>query len=255
MFPDPKHHVKANRVSHYRLQYQTRRDMFAALDEMHRCRANGKLQKLIKIAEHELGMHYQIKSENLMPRRSEFTEEICNLVALAHLDKLKLPQSNTPLSSLEQLASIFRVSIDDKNAVVPYVFGVQSTYRDPAEPDTSFLVFKENINRLEKRLKYSTMSIERCHLYHEMGKQNLTQSKYDEARNFARRMMQQANGVSCLWQFLSQLLIVRADVMQKNFVKINMSLRTAHDLLNGFNNVELCRVIDTALEACDSREI
>lgn len=249
MFPDPKQKARANDVSKFRMQYQTRRDMFTALDAMHDYRARGKLEKLIKIAEYELGVRYQITSERIMPRKKEFTVEICNLIGLAHLDKLRRPQSCERLSDLEVLASIFDVSVADKNVAVPYVFGNQSTYRDPGEPDKSFLVFKRNINRLEERIKHSKMPIEKCHLYHEMGKQNLTQIKYDETRSFARKIIDEANDAgSYLWAFIGQILMCRADVMQKNFIRINDSLKALAKMVNVFENPELNDVVEACLE-------
>lgn len=249
MYPDPKQMAKANKISKFHLQYQTRREMFTALDEMHECRANGKLKKLIKIAEHELGVHHQIKSEKLMPRKREFSLEICNLIGLAHLDKLKLPRNHAQLSGLELLASIMNVSVADKNAVVPYVFGDQSTYRDPAEPNTSFLVFKQSINRLEERLKCSFMKLEKCHLHHEMGKENLKQNNFDETRGFARKVIDGARDASSLiWEVLGQILICRADVKQKNYVKINDSLKMAIKTVDGIADPALSDVISLAVE-------
>jgi hypothetical protein len=109
MFPDPRQKEKANRTSQFRMQYQTRRDMFTALEEMHECRTSGKLEKLIKIAERKRGMLFQIKSDKLMPRKMKFTEEFCNLIGLANLDYLEMPQNSALLSNLQQLASIFDV--------------------------------------------------------------------------------------------------------------------------------------------------
>lgn len=249
MFPDPKQKEKAKRDIKYRMQYHTSREISNALDEMLECRRSGKLKKLIKIAERELGVHHQIKSNEMMPRKKEVAAEICNLIGLAHLDKLNLPQNYAQLSGLELLASILKVSLANKYAVVPYVFGDQKTYRDPGEPDTSFLEFKANIKRLENRLKYASMPIEKCHLWHEMGKQNLTQTKFDESRSFARKVIDEAHDAgSYLWEFLGRILVCRADVMQKNLIKINGSLKAAEKLVPTFENPDLADAISTAIE-------
>lgn len=221
--------------------------MFTALDKMHRMRDEGNLRKLIEIAEHELGFHYQITPEALMPRKNEFTTEICNLIGLAYLDRLKMP-SHIRDEGLFFLAQVFEVSIEGKKEALPYIFGQQSTYRDPAEPDTSFLVFKTNINRLESRVKYSKISTEKCYLYHEMGRFNLKQSKFDESRNFGRKIIDEAETIgNYLWKFLGQILIVRADVMQKNFFKIIESLTSALTMVDIFRNADLSNLIEKCL--------
>lgn len=249
MLPDPKHKEKTNRINKFRMQYQTRRDMFKALDEMLKCRVDGKLKKLIEIAEQELGVHYQIKPLKIMPRKIEFLMEICNLIGLAHLDKLKLPGNREQMDNLGQLAAIFNVSLVNKHAAVPYVFGDQSTYRDPAQADPAFLIFKENVNRLEERMKFASMPIEKCHLYHEMGKQNLKQNKYDETRSFARKVIDESRDAgSALWEFLGQVLMCRADVCQKNYFRVVESLQTALTMVDGLHNSELKAVIEEALK-------
>lgn len=231
------------------MQYQTRRNMFLALDAMHRMRARGKLEKLIKIAEQELGVHYQIKSSKLMPRKEEFTTEICNLIGLTHLDRLVIPQNSSQMGALELLGTIFEVSVADKKVVVPYIFGEQSTYRDPAKPDTSFLVFKRNIARLEDRLKQARMPIERGYLYHEMGKYNLKQINYEECRNFARKVIDEAAAASSyLWGFLGRILICRAFLMQKNVLEINENLKISLIAAQPFQNTELNRVVESCVE-------
>lgn len=238
---------EANRILKFRMQYKTRREMFTALEQMHQMRTDGKLNKLIEIAEHELGFHFQIKSEVLMPRKREFTTEICNLIGLAYLDKLKIP-NHFESKDLKFLAKVFEVSSNQgRKKTVSYIFGNQSTYRDPAEPDTSFLVFKKNIHKLENRLKSSTMPIERCYLYHEMGKLNLKQNKLIETRNFGKKIIDESEMIgNFLWAFLGQILLVRADVMQKNVFKINGALTKAYEMVKVLQN----KTLETLLEDC-----
>jgi hypothetical protein len=69
MFPDPAVKENWKQVSRYRLQYQTRRAMFTALEEMLECRKRGDLAKLIKMVEREIDVRYQIKSSKVMTER------------------------------------------------------------------------------------------------------------------------------------------------------------------------------------------
>lgn len=233
------------------MQYQTRRDMFLALDEMHKMRASGKLEKLIKIAENELGYHYQIKSDKLMCRKTEFIAEICNLIGLAHLDRLKRPLGWEKMSGQEQLAGAFEVSIVDKKPSVPYVFGDQSTYRDPGKPDTSFLWFKRNLTRIEGRLKQAQHPIEKCHLYHEMSRFNMKQNNFEESRSFSRKIIDEAeNAGSVLWKFLARISICRAFLMQKNFLETCENLKAAKTFVSAFGLPELSDVIEWCVKVC-----
>lgn len=249
MFSSPEHRDAVKRVTKLRMQIQTQRDTSAALKNIRKLRCEGKLRKLIEIAEHELGFHFQIKPEALMPRRNEITEEICNLIGLAYLDRLKMP-THIRDGGLANLAEVFEVSIDNKRVAPPYIFGQRSTYRDPAQPDTSFLVFKANMNRLESRVKFSTMAVEKCYLYHEMGRFNLRQSKFDESRKFGRKIIDEAEmmGRSYLWKILGQILIVRANVMQRNYIKIHESLIAAQTTVIKFGNNDLTNLLENCIK-------
>lgn len=251
-FPDPKQKAKADEIRKFRLQNQTSRAMFKALEEMIELRAKGELKKLIKIAEHELAYHVQIKPECLMPRKKEFQNELCNLIGLAHLDKLKLPQRGFQSEGFQLLADIFRVSFIKKQAAVPFVFGDQTTYRDEDAPDVMFLSFKKNIGRLEECLKCASIAIEKCHWYHEMGKQNLKQNKHEATRRFARKVINEAHDAgSYLWKFLGHILICKADVAQKNAIKINESLKAAQGMVEVFENPELADYVAKASKVCE----
>lgn len=244
MFTNVQHKEKYLRTNLMRDKYRTCRDMFIALDKMTELRKIGKLKDLINVAEYELGTHYQIKSDKVMPRKNEFVKEISNIIGLAHVDKLKWCPSYENFKEVKLLAKIFNVNIEDKNFKMPYKFGVQKTYQDPGEPDTSFLVFKKNVNRLEDRLKNSRIPLERCHLYHELGKQNLTQSKYDEVRNFAKKVIAESRNCSRLWEFLGVILVCRADIMQQNKTKFLDSVAIAIDIAAQFNNESLNEILN-----------
>jgi len=247
MYTSRKHKENFQQMAKFHSQYQARRDMFNALDKLHKHRKEGNLKALICIAEHELGYNYQVKSEKIIPRKNEFITEICNLIGLAHLDKLKLPHDWEYRRGLQVLAKVFSVSLAKKNETVPYVFGVQSTYRDPGEPDTSFLQFKDNIHRLDERMKLASLPIEKWHLYHELGKENLRQSKFDEARAFARKIMDES-GENYLWRFVGKMLMLRADVKQINYARIVESLERALVIVELFQNPRLTETVKALLK-------
>lgn len=253
MISDPKRQRKVNKVNQYRLQYKLRNEMFDALSEIRQCRDDGKLNKLIKIADYELGTRYRVHAPELIPRRDEFTVDICNYIALAHIDVItKLPIESVISSSENndnaKLTKIFNIDVRNKH-VVHYKFGVYSTYRDPAEPDTSFLTFKQNTALLEQRLNQrSVLVIEQCHLLHEMGRENLKQQRADEARNYGKKVVESADGVSHLWMFLGHMMVCRADVLQKKHDKVKETLIDAIGLVHVFKSDKLKHVLDATMK-------
>jgi hypothetical protein len=228
--------------------------MLSALENIRKYRAIGELDKLIKIAEHELGERFRIYSPKLIPLKNDFIADICNYIALGHIDKLTKLSTKITTASYDDYGILMKIfELPLRPIAIPYLFGDQNTYRDPAEPDMSFLVFKNNINRLERRLEQQPMlRIERCHLYHEMGRENLKQQRIDEARTYGRRIVTEAQGVSYFWIFLGYVMICRADVLQKLFKKAHETLTDAFQMIDIFKSDELKCVIATALEVSHS---
>lgn len=234
------------------MQYKIRREMFTALEDVQACYVEKRLEDLIKIAEGELGVRYRIHPSYLMPRRNEFIIEICNYIALAHFDdiikSLSLLNSND-YEDYDILKKLLGIYWETKNIFKPYVFGDQSTYRDPAEPNTSYMTFYNKIVRIERRLSQKPMlKIERCHLLYEMGRANLEQLRPDEAREIGEKIVENAEGVSYLWLFLGKLTISRADILQKQFKDAVKVMEDVVSMVDIFKSQELKMVIEHAFE-------
>ncbi|XP_070504220.1 uncharacterized protein [Chironomus tepperi] len=244
---------KWDRTAKFRMQYKIRREMFLALEKIQSCYVDKRLEDLIKIAEGELGVRYRIHPSNLMPRRNEFILEICNYIALAHFDDI-IKSSSLLLNShdcdnYDLLKKLLCIYWETKNIFKPYVFGDQSTYRDPAEPNTSYMTFRNKIIRLERRLSQKPMlQIERCHLLYEMARANLEQLRPNEAREFGEKVVEEADNVSYMWLFLGKLTIARADILQKQFKDAVNSMENVISMVDIFKSQELKMVIEHAFE-------
>lgn len=260
MYRNEKYRMKVCALRSYRNCQRLCRAVFTAMREMIRWREEGKLKNLIEVAEFELGERFQVHSNKLIPRKNEFTIKICNYIALAHLDKLlnqSLLEDSAKIldasadENYKRLGVLFGVQTRNQNVIVSYIFGDQSTYSDPAESETIsiFNTFKENIARLGNRLRQTPMlPIEKCHLLYEMGRANLNQQLIEETRNYGRRVVEMSENVSHLWSFLGYVLVVRAEILQKNFKRIQDSLNEASKKLDVLNIDKLRMVMNEAKE-------
>ncbi|KAL7020132.1 hypothetical protein ACKWTF_011384 [Chironomus riparius] len=243
---------KWDKTSKFRMQYKIRREMFTALEDIQACYVEKRLEDLIKIAEGELGVRYRIHPSYLMPRRNEFIVEICNYIALAHFDDII--KSSTLVNShdyedYDLLKKLLGIHYETKSIFKPYVFGDQSTYRDPAEPNTSYMTFRNKIVRLERRLSQKPMlKIEQCHLLYEMARANLEQLRPDEAREIGEKMVEEADSISYLWLFLGKLTICRADILQKQFKDAGKGMNDVVSMVDIFKSQKLKMVIEHAFE-------
>ena len=234
-----------------RIRHQTLRDQLNQLEKIQKLRESRNLKNLVRYVEIVLGHYYQIKTDKEMPRKDEFVAIICQQVGRAHLDPLKLPNNLENIKKSEQLQKIFLTPSSEKVDSVAYVFGDMKTYQDPEKGDAPFIEFKRKLTYLENRLSHSTLRIERCHLYHEMAKQNLAQFKFDEVRTFGRKIIDEARKLgenNLVWHLLGVVIQIKADIMQNNKVKILEDLQTAREVVAEMEDQELAELFEKSFE-------
>jgi hypothetical protein len=74
----------------FRIQHETRRDFFNQLDHLKKLRKHGQLNSIVEFAEGLLEKYYEVKTLRVLPRKMEFINEICSVVALAYADTIKV---------------------------------------------------------------------------------------------------------------------------------------------------------------------
>lgn len=231
MFPYEEGRKKHREVTHFRNQLKVRDEMFCQLRKLKKLRVNGELTKVVNYAEEILSTFYQITPDKLMPIKERFLTEICNLIGLAHLDKIKFKADykNVPLQ--HRLKYIFNVPFIEKKRV-KYVLGDINTYTNPAEPDHEAIKTKLKIDTIEDRLKHCRFNLERCHLYHELAKTNVREKKFEEIRKFSRKVIEEANRTNnLLWVFLGLYMICKGDIIQSNLEMVVNTLNEAQKIV------------------------
>lgn len=77
----------------YRVEYQTRRDCYRILNEVRKLRRDGDIDKLSDYVENAMSTYIELKTQQTLPWKFEFINEVYNTVALAHIDKRSVPQN------------------------------------------------------------------------------------------------------------------------------------------------------------------
>lgn len=244
----------------YRSRCRLCRTILMAMREMVRWREEGKLENLIKVADFELAERFRVYSNKLIPRKKEFTVKICNYIALAHLDKFideaeavgESPGIFNRVEEHERLKNLFGMKTEVQSAIVQYIFGDQSTYHDPVEVETqatSYVVLRNKITEMEARIRgKQILAIEKCHVLHEMGRAYLEQQLLEELKNTGKRIVDMAQNVSHLWIFLGHIMMLRAEIMQKHYSKVQSALQNISQLLDVIAIEGLKKTIEKAKE-------
>ncbi|KAG5672727.1 hypothetical protein PVAND_002828 [Polypedilum vanderplanki] len=224
-------------------------EMYCSLEKLKKYLKERNLPKLLKHAEHELVIRQRMYSTNLVPRRDEFTVDICNYIALGYIEDLlaksELVDNNTP-DDYDLLLQIFSLNFN-KNKPVAYRFGDQSTFRD-ADKSASAKSEDKTFD-IENRMKLKPMlKIELCYLIHEMCWKNLKQMRTKDARNNGKSVCEIAQGVSYLWNFLGHIMVCRADILNMNLQKVMKHLKEILDMIHIFKNDKLKQIFDKVMQ-------
>lgn len=121
----------------------------------------------MKYTEGVLGLYFQQKTHRVLPRKVEFINEICGIVSLFYVNRLKVRKNQIhgklvlssnceyfqpmfidvdALETKEEVQAIFvellDVPPDAKHEYVVTIFGDKSTYRNPGRIDYVYLNYK-----------------------------------------------------------------------------------------------------------------
>ncbi|XP_017072286.1 uncharacterized protein LOC108108692 [Drosophila eugracilis] len=195
----------------YRVQYQTRRNMISALRTIRYLRITKNLPKLANYVEEVMGDYVVKKTHRIMPWKFEFLNEVYNILALAFVDQYTVPK-NFRFAEKNALLRLLRFPMDKSLEVKPFVFGDRTTHQGLDTGDPAMSKSRQIVNRFEKRMVFAKYPIERSYLLHQIGSVHLQSHRFDECCFSARKSIEEA--IKCnsyIWQFLSYLLIIKAN--------------------------------------------
>ncbi|XP_035773179.1 uncharacterized protein LOC118456476 [Anopheles albimanus] len=204
-----------------RYRYRAYRAVYRHLDHLHELRAARKSVQLFRYAGEILRDFYKITTVRVLPDKGQLVREICNLIGLTIVDGLRIPVTLMDEPAEKRLLALFAVPPAKETVTVIPVFGDISTYRDPTEPDHSFLRYKAKITELEGQYQRVQYPIERCFLDHEMARHHLHNGWLDDVKVMGTRMVEEAIGCgSHLWRLIGHLTIAKALCAQNNLEQL-----------------------------------
>lgn len=127
-FPDEELYLKYEQENLFRIQYQTRRNMFKILRTIRSLIRAEKLQvsyftirninavnfmylfqKLSTYVEEVMGNYVTIKTNRIMPWKFEFINEVYNYLGLARINEYKIPSDMKVITGRQRLLTLFRI--------------------------------------------------------------------------------------------------------------------------------------------------
>ncbi|XP_055370741.1 uncharacterized protein LOC129605176 [Condylostylus longicornis] len=184
--PDKQLLEKAKQEHLFRIQSQTRRDMFNFLKKIKELRKKEELVKLRNHVENFMSNYTIIKTKRVMPWKYEFMCEVYNTIALAYLDQLKIPDDIMNYELEVRLYKILNIVPVKEKESKRYMFGDKSTFVQPDAIDFEFVAYKRRVSRLEKWLEFSKNVIEKTFILHLISQYHLEHGKLEDCVHDAK---------------------------------------------------------------------
>ncbi|KAH8418331.1 hypothetical protein KR222_000109 [Zaprionus bogoriensis] len=225
-YPNKKRLERNKEAYLFRIQYQTHRNMIADLRHVRKLREEKRIKSLGQYVEKVMGDYYVLKRDRVMCWKFEFINEIYNTLALALCEQYYVPRNfRNDRKAMQRLLHMKSNKVAD---IVQFVFGDRSTYQESTDQDVEGTRVRQYMSRLERRFLFAKYAIEKCYIYHEMATVHLSQLHYDECCFNARRAIKESrNCNSLIWNFLSVVQIIKANVMQHKLERTKEALEDA----------------------------
>ncbi|XP_023176780.2 uncharacterized protein LOC111603428 [Drosophila hydei] len=237
---------KNHQDNFFRIQYQTRRNMFSILQNIRALIKKNDLTKLTKYVTDVMDSYVAIKTHRIMPWKFEFINEVFNYLGLARINKYKIPSN---LNTLGRSNLITLLGIPKNISNICNVINNNLVQIKKEKIGDTKDTFKNRISYLENRLRFATYTIERCFLYHEQAQASLDNHSFDKCCLLARKSMDEANrGHHYVWGVLSALIACKAHTVLGKVEKQKETLKEALNFAKHLKNIDLILFIDICLK-------
>ncbi|XP_016979916.1 outer dynein arm-docking complex subunit 4 [Drosophila rhopaloa] len=234
---------RRNREMHlFHAQYQTRRDCLKMLQEMHRRRREGDVDKLSDYVEQTMSDYFEVKTHRTLPWKWEFLNDVYNTLALAHCDRCAVPANVDFLEPYNR--HILYLLRPEKVRAMTVSFGGSNIYLEIDREEERHRRINQKLEHLENRLRHSRYPIERSYLFFEIARCHFKESRFDKVLVLARKAFNEARKCNCLvWQFNSIFLGCQVHAVLNRFERLKESLGKASQLASDLRAPKLVAYI------------
>ncbi|KAH8374500.1 hypothetical protein KR200_000246 [Drosophila serrata] len=229
----------------YRIQHQTRRNVYKILRTIRLLIRAGELNKLTTFIEGVMGDYVTTKTHRIMPWRFEFTNEVYNYLGLARINEYKIPSNVTVLQGRQRLLTLFGLpNKNNKDTKRPNRINLPRTNTTDPKAEK----FMKQVARMENRMRFAEYPLERAYLLHELAQAHLDYHSFDAACSMARRALEEATKCnSDVWSFLSLMIICKSHAILGKIEREKNTLTEAFKLAKKMKNLDLCLFIDVCM--------
>ncbi|XP_064551354.1 uncharacterized protein wa-cup isoform X2 [Drosophila montana] len=246
-YPNNELYLKNQEENFFRIQYQTRRNMFKILRTIRALISKHELNKLTKFVDEVTGDYVTIKTHRIMPWKFEFINEVYNYLGLARINEYKISSTDKTLAGRTRLLTLLKIPIDLGTVANLKLNNIMQIKREQLV-DPKAEIFKQRIARFESRMRFAKYPIERSYLYHEAAQANLDNHSFDTCCLLARRSMNAIKGNHYVWAALSALIACKAHTVLGKVERQKEMLTLAFKYAKRLKNIDLILFIDICLK-------
>lgn len=220
---DRAHQNRFRRIDIFHLQDIARRKAFIQLIQLKKLSKECP-RKTIDYVEQIMTKFYAITPESIMPRRSEFINEIYGIVGMAVLRRIiEIPHTVMTLAPLARLLCLLQIKEKKADGGVSNkaVFGDQQAYQNTILREQAMDRSTKRCDHYQKRLRQSDAPIEKAYLQYQIAGLHFGQQRLGEAIIYGEGTVAAAQlDQNLLWEFLGHIVIMRTQVLRQNYVRV-----------------------------------
>ncbi|XP_037725486.1 uncharacterized protein LOC119557021 [Drosophila subpulchrella] len=223
-------------------QYQTRRDCMRMLQEVHRFRREGDVDRLSDYVEHIMSGFIGLKTQRTLPWKWELLNDVYNTVAMAYCDRCSVP-ANVDFLEPENRPVLYLLR-SEKLRDMSVRLGGPNIYLEIQREEERHSRINQKLELLESRLRHSRYPIERSYLLFEMARCHFKESRFEKCLVVARKVYNEARSCNCLiWRFNSIFLGCQVHAVLNRFERLKETLAKASQLASDLKAPKLVAYI------------
>nr|CAH7765133.1 unnamed protein product [Callosobruchus chinensis] len=238
--------LKARQKEELILQQQiTKREADVLMNKLIACFENKQLQQMLQVAE-KLKYYCDSKPKRIMPDKDDYLQEILTKIRRGFYELNRLNKNQMFYEQHKRIYVAFGYPVSREPSTDSVIKQFKNVYLD----------HKKQIELFEKRLRQAETNDQLCWCYHELSRYHLETKKWELARVYSRKCIQESTKEEGHpeWHLNALMLLVRINIQQHNKNDARTDLQEASMIADQLQDKNLKEYLEKCLEVVETIE-
>nr|CAI5824624.1 unnamed protein product [Callosobruchus analis] len=238
--------LKARQAEELILQQQiTKKEADVLMNKLIACFENKQLQHMLQVAE-KLKYYCDSKPKRIMPDKDNYLQEILRKIRRGFYELNRLNKNQMPYEQPKRIYVAFGYPVSREPSTDSVIKQFKNVYLD----------HKKQIELFEKRLQQAETNDQLCWCYHELSRYHLETKKWELARVYSRKCIQESikEEGHPEWHLNALMLLVRINIQQHNKNDARTELQEGIAIADQLQDENLKEYLEKCLEVVETIE-